>query len=179
MLWVHMASKMVILALQRRVKFRPKWCYVICEQPLNQKYFEHFLQAVNREMLGRGSLDALVKDNYDFEDWTPIQTSNRRSRDFENDDKIVLTHVEKKNSKIFDFDVAEDRSSYSSENDYLIRQRESRKRPTDNTDKYFYPEEIENARNENDLENEIGENSIRAERDGKAAFLKRQISEKK
>ena len=134
------------------------------------KYFLNSLQAVNREMFGRGTLDALVKDNYDFEDWTPIQTSNRRSRDFENDDKILPTHPQNvgiNNSTNFDFDVAEDRSSYSSENDYLIRQREARKRPTDNTDKYFYPEEIENARNENDLENEIGENSVRAERDGK------------
>jgi hypothetical protein len=26
-------------------------------------------QAVNKEMLGRGRVDALVKENFDFEDW--------------------------------------------------------------------------------------------------------------
>ena len=116
--------------------------------------------------MGRGTLDALVKDNYDFEDWTPIQTSNRRSsRDFETLDKNLSINP-KNFSTNFDIDVAEDRSSYSNENDYLIRQREARKRATENTDKYFYPEDIENARNENEVENEIGDNSIRAERDG-------------
>lgn len=36
------------------------------------------------ELLGRGRVDNLVNDNFDFEDWKPIDSSdNRRSRDIE------------------------------------------------------------------------------------------------
>ena len=124
-------------------------------------------------MLGRGKVNNLVKDNFDFEDWTPIESNNRRSKDFESD-------------------VAEDRISYSTdhqttfstdhqttfstdrhpstETDLQTRQREARKRASDLNDKYFYPPEdlsSSNSRNENDVSNEIAD---RPERDCKFIF---------
>ena len=99
-------------------------------------------------MLGRGKVDHLVKDNFDFEDWTPMESSNRRSRDF-------------------DTDVAEDRTSYSTETDLQTRQREARKRTNDFNEKYFYPQDessSSNSRNENDVNNDIVD---RPERDCK------------
>jgi hypothetical protein len=131
----------------------------------NEKHFNVLFQAVNKEMLGRGQIDHLVKDNFDFEDWTPIESSNRRSRDFE--------------TGVVDTDVAEDRTSYSTENDSTqfvdlqSRQREARKRGADaGDDKFYYPgEEASNGRTDNvdDLSNEIVDNSVRPERESKSA----------
>jgi hypothetical protein len=67
-------------------------------------------------MLGRGQVDHLVHENFDFEDWQPMEPADRRSRDFE-----PLP------------DVASDRTSEPSQRfvELHSRHRESRKRGAD------------------------------------------------
>lgn len=142
------------------------FCDIICHfVTFCDKPFVVEFQAVNKEMLGRGQVDHLVRDNFDFEDWTPIESSNRRSRDFE--------------TVIVDTDVAEDRTSYATETDSTqfvdlqSRQREARKRNTDSVEnKIYYPsEEASNGRTDSveEISNEIVDNSVRPERESKSA----------
>ena len=111
-------------------------------------------------MLGRGQLGSLVNENFDFEDWNPIASANRRSRDFEPD-------------------VAEDRTlTTEAESGHFVdlyggqQHRESRKR-FDVDDKYYYPQDDSltagsNSRNEDDaLSDESNDLSERPERDCK------------
>jgi hypothetical protein len=130
-------------------------------------------KAVNKEMLGRGKVNNLVKDNFDFEDWTPIESNNRRSKDFESDvaeDRISYsTDHQTSFSTDHQTTFSTDRHP-STESDLQTRQREARKRASDLNDKYFYPPEdlsSSNSRNENDVSNEIAD---RPERDCKFIF---------
>lgn len=100
------------------------------------------------QLLGRGRIDNLVKDNFDFEDWTPIDSSdNRRSRDIHTDASNV-----------------QERTIYTAEGQR--RQREVvNSRKQEFADKKYFPQEEIGGEVGNEILDDIDSDPARLERD--------------